>query len=115
MHFDLKKPCANCPFRSDIPAYLTKGRVQQIVIALERATFACHKTTVDSDDDDSSERVVIDDSQHCAGALIMLQRTRTYSRPAEIAEVLGLYDPSELEIESPVFNTFEEMIEAQDR
>jgi hypothetical protein len=116
MHFDLKKPCDNCPFRSDIRPYLTKARVQQIVIALERATFACHKTTVDSEDEDGcSERVVTDDSQHCAGALIMLERTRTCSRPAAMAEVLGLYDPTELHIDSPVYDTFEAMIEAQER
>jgi hypothetical protein len=115
MHFDLKKPCSNCPFRNDIPAYLTQGRVAEIDSVMDRGWFACHKTTVDSDDDDSGDRVTTDESQHCAGALILMEKSGRKSQVMQIAERLDVYSPDELAMEAPVFGSFEEMIEAQPR
>lgn len=53
MKFDLKRPCKDCPFRSDIPGYLTKARAREIIDGITRgqATFSCHKTNDFSDGD----------------------------------------------------------------
>ena len=111
MNYDLKKPCANCPFRTDIAPYLTKGRVREIDQALVRGTFACHKTTgVEKDGEitvDSSEM------QHCAGALILLEKTGRSSQMMRIVERLGGYDRTKLDMEAPVFGSFSEMVRAQ--
>jgi len=114
MKFDLVRPCAHCPFRSDIKPYLRAGRVEDIERSLERSTFACHETTVESDDDDGS-RVETDESKHCAGALILMEKSGKSSQMMRIAERLLLYDARKLDMESPVFNDFEAMIDAQSR
>jgi hypothetical protein len=48
MRFDLKSPCANCPFRKEGAIDLQPGRVAGIVADLRKndmQTFPCHKTT----------------------------------------------------------------------
>jgi hypothetical protein len=114
MRFDMKTPCTNCPFRSDVPAYLRKSRVREIENALVRRTFACHKTTVDHEDEDGNcDRIVVQESQHCAGALILLEKTECQSDSMQFAERLGIYTPDGLDLAAPVYNSFDEMIEAQ--
>ncbi len=48
MRFDLKRPCANCPFRPDGEAIeLRPGRLESIVAELradDHVVFQCHKT-----------------------------------------------------------------------
>ena len=72
VNFNLKRPCANCPFRTDIRPFLRRDQAQQIADSLldQQQTFACHKT-VDYSEDPAGR--VPDDAQHCAGALIMLE------------------------------------------
>jgi len=107
-------PCDNCPFRSDIPAYLTPERVIDIGKALVRGEFPCHKTTVPCEDDDGGcDMMETPDSQHCAGALIMLEKMERPSQMMRICERLGLYDRRKLNMEAPVYGDFEEMAAAQ--
>ena len=114
MCFNLVRPCAHCPFRNDIPAYLTQDRVREIEESLDQGTFSCHETTVDVEDDDGcSDRVSDENSQHCAGALILLTKMGQSSNMMRVGYRLGLYDPRALDMSSPVYTSFDEMVAAQ--
>lgn len=113
MNFNLKKPCSNCPFRNDDKGIrLTEDRAQEISYGIthQQGTFACHKTTV-SDEDGGllSER----DSEHCAGALIMLEKMNQPNQMMRISERFGAYDRTKLDMNSPVFEDTEEFIYSQ--
>lgn len=112
MKYDLRKPCPHCPFRNDIKPYLTAERVQDIQDGLVRGDFACHETTVF--DDDADDTVVTENSQHCAGALILKEKLGESSQLMRIAERLGMHDHRKLDMTSPVFDCFEDMIDAQE-
>lgn len=111
MEYKLKRPCDNCPFRSDIPAYLTPARVVEIQRSLIRGEFSCHKTN--DFDDESGDAIETDRTQHCAGALILMEKLGQSSQMMRICERIGLYDHTQLEMDAPVFDSFEKMIEAQ--
>ena len=108
MKFELTKPCNNCPFRYDVEhqyGWLGEERAEEIIDSLERGeTFPCHKTTVDDEDSKWSERVATADSQHCAGALILLEHLEQPNQMMRIAERLKLYDRTKLKMDSPVFD-----------
>jgi len=106
MKFELTKPCANCPFRKDKPFHLCPARAEEIVDSLTRKgqTFPCHKTTEATG---KTEK----DHQHCAGALIMLEKTETRNQMVLIAERLGMYSRKKLDMESPVYETPQEFIQ----
>lgn len=92
MHFDLKKPCSNCPFLKKAGVRLTPARVRQVAenaLSPHGGTFSCHKTTTE---DDNGHRVESKDSRHCAGALIFAERNGNATQMMRIAERLGLYD-----------------------
>lgn len=117
--FDMTKPCANCPFRTDIPSYLRAARISNLEGSLVHhgASFTCHKTTVadeEEDEDGSSSMRDGPNAQHCAGALILLEKIGEPNQMMRIAERLGEYDPSKLDMDAPVFNSFEQMRRAQD-
>ena len=109
MKYDLKKPCDKCPFRSDIDGYLNPDRVYEF----EGVEFACHKTTVSDEDSEDSEMITTPESQHCAGSLIIHENQETPHQMMRICERLGMYDRSKLDLSSPVFESFDEMSEAQ--
>lgn len=113
MKFDLIRPCKDCPFRSDRPAYLSADSVESICTAMieEQRTFSCHKTNVPSED--GIEMLETKDSQHCAGALIFLERLEQPNQMMRWMERLGAYDRTKLDMDSPVFETMEDMMEAQ--
>jgi hypothetical protein len=112
--FELTKPCANCPFRTDVPAYLRGDRIRQIRDDLEETTFNCHKTVQHTDEDEESGHYVLKGSEsHCAGALILLEKLNKPSQMMRIAERLRLYDRTKLDMLAPVYDSFEEMIAAQ--
>lgn len=110
MHFDLKKPCANCPFRTDIVFPLERERVEEIIHSISRQdqTFACHKTT--RHDPDTGEHVHSKTEQHCAGALIFLERADNPNQMMRISERLGLYDRTKLQMDAPVFIDGDDML-----
>lgn len=113
MKFDLRRPCAECPFRNDRPGYLTEERAEEIADAVTSSrgsTFTCHKTTIP---DPASDGEMMDgpNAQHCAGALILAEKGGTVGQMVRIAERLGLYDASKLDMDAPIFEDAEEMIE----
>lgn len=114
MLFTLRKPCKNCPFRTDITFHLTVERAEEIAHAVTDGdqTFACHKTTIDVEDDEGeSEMVAGDTTQHCGGVLIMLEKMEQPNQMMRIAERIGLYDRTKLDMDAPVFEDTDEFIE----
>lgn len=109
--YGMTTPCPQCPFRCDIPAYLNKARVREIERSLDRGTFPCHKTT--THDDETGEAVHSSDEVHCAGALILMEKEGRASQMMRIAERLGMYDASKLDMDAPVFDSFDDMAAAQ--
>lgn len=107
MNYTATAPCANCPFRSDRPFPLVRGRVRQIQGSLIRSEFACHKTT--ETNDETGDTFDTENSVHCAGALILLEKIRRPSQMMRICERIGLYDPSKLQMDAPVYDSWEEM------
>lgn len=109
MHYNLTKPCNNCPFRSDKLFYLHPERVEEI--AFGDGPFMCHKTVNYPDDDEGQ---VTDKSEHCAGLLIMLEHMEQPSQIMRIAERLGMYDRHKLDMGAPVYEHVDDYIEQLD-
>lgn len=115
MKYDLRKPCLGCPFRTDVEPYLAAERAEEIIEAITRRqqTFACHKhTRFDEDEEGESVNVPHSDDQHCAGALILLERMEMPNQMMRISERLGLYDRTKLHMDAPVYEDADEMLEA---
>lgn len=103
MKFNLKQPCKDCPFIRTGTMFqsLSPGRMEGIVhsITEKGQTFPCHKTINYGERDTLNE-------QHCAGALLYVERlneTKGYqtNQMLRIAERLGLYDHSILNMDYP--------------
>lgn len=108
--FNLKTPCKNCPFRTDCPqGWLGTRRAAQIANALESDQFfPCHETT---DSDDEGSACVVQKTQACAGATVLLEKLNLPNQMMRICEGLGDYDPKKMDMEAPVFGDFDEFIE----
>lgn len=109
--FSMKKPCNNCPFRTDDKAiHLRVGRIEGIAEDLEsndRAVFPCHKTNLLSDDDTN---------QHCYEAMKYLANTGNESVPMRLAAAFGMLDMKELrDSEQPIAKNIGELTAAQKR
>lgn len=100
--FRLKKVCADCPFRSDVPFHgLSADRIEEIAGSLrDGEVFHCHKT-LDYDRADETGQgegtPVVESSQMCAGALATMEKGGEVSQVVRVAERLGLYDPEEFD------------------
>lgn len=74
MQFDLRRPCAGCPFRTDcLPGWLGEKPAARIAESITEgdAPFVCHKTI---ERNALGERLEGPHEQHCAGALLVLDR-----------------------------------------
>jgi len=112
MNFTLTAPCGNCPFRTDcLDGWLGEDRAEEIAMAITQGdkTFSCHKTN-DFDEDENGE-TIINENDHCAGALIMLEKMDQPNQMMRIAERLNMYDRFKLKMDSPVFEDIEEFID----
>jgi hypothetical protein len=107
--YDLKNPCDNCPFRKDVSPYIRPARAEEIADALlsGRMTFSCHKTTTEKGRSNHHPK-----AQHCAGALIVLEKMGKSHQMMRIAERLGFYNYKELDMQAPVYDDLEEFIDA---
>lgn len=111
-YYGMVRPCPKCPFRRDIPGYLRPERVDELEMNLVRSDFSCHLTTVEDPDDDDGGNMEGPDSRHCAGALIILEKLQQPSQMMRIAERLGIYDASKLDMTAPVYENFDAMRDA---
>lgn len=76
LHWDLKKPCADCPFTKSAKYHGgVCSSLPEYVNSIEAGRFAhtCHKTDVTEECDGPPDRH--GPPQHCAGALMMLLKT----------------------------------------
>lgn len=117
---DLVRPCAHCPFRTDIPPFLRAARIYEIAAQLPNGYFVCHET-IDYDqepeegaDGEEPEAALTEKSEHCAGALILLEKLEQPSQLMRIYERLNAYDATKLDMSAPVYDSFEQMAEAQE-
>ena len=88
---------------------LRPGRVREIINCLIRDhTFVCHETLTETGHETSK-------SQHCAGALILLERHDKPNQMMRISERLGGYNAAALDMAAPVFKSFGAMLAAAER
>lgn len=106
MKFEMTTPCSECPFRTDIRGYLRPGRSKEIISALlSGQTFSCHKTNEYLD----GEVIETHITQHCAGALIFLEKNERPNQMMRWMERIGMYDRDKLDMEAPVVASYREM------
>lgn len=120
--YSMTKPCPGCPFTTgpDAVHFLGRRRAEEIRDALLNGqTFSCHKTTGGSwvEDEDGHECYVPSrDEEHCAGAMILLERIERPNQMMRIAERIGLYDMTKLDMDYPtMMEDFDEFVEVQSR
>lgn len=106
MLLQLKRPCSECPFKNDIAhqrGWLGKRRAETLIKDLyERdRSFVCHKT------------IGLDyaKQQHCAGAMILLEREERANQIMRIGERTGFYDRNKLVMNGPVFDNPQQFID----
>jgi len=95
--FNLKAPCANCPFRKDEGAIdLAPGRLEQIIKDIENEeVFFCHKYLSGEETLDESGDIIAYKSgkgdQCCAGAIIYIEKKYGEQRCSalQVAKRLG--------------------------
>ncbi len=109
MKYDLKTPCDLCPFRNDEKRLFVDP---QRLVGMAAGEFACHKTA--KLNGETSEYEPTERSQHCAGALIFLEKMEQPHQMMRICERLGFYDASKLDMDAPVFGSLEEVEEASE-
>jgi hypothetical protein len=103
MSYGLVTPCANCPFRTDVRPFITAARVREILST--DGDFPCHKTVTFDEDDEDGGTINTGKEQMCAGFLILLEHEQCPNQMMRIAERLGLYDPSKLRMDAPVYKS----------
>lgn len=103
MKFNLRTPCPQCPFLKS-QGYLRPERAREIASVTLKGdkTFTCHKT-------------LHTQHQHCAGALVMSEKAGRPNAMHQIAERLGLYDPSRIDMEAPIYASIEEIAKGHGR
>ena len=109
MEMNMTSPCKTCPFRTDVTPFLNAERVEEITNALlNDRSFSCHSSN-EFDDDGK----VTKEAEHCAGAVIFLEKQGRCNQWMRWMERLGMYDHTKMKMDSPVFDCAEDMIEAQ--
>lgn len=101
MNYDLKRPCKECPFVCGTGTNVTlePGRLEDIKNKLKSdSTFTCHKTL----------EMPKANQQHCAGALIYLEKIEQPNNMMRIMERLGGYDHTKLDMTADIDMTSDE-------
>lgn len=125
MRFNMVRPCPHCPFRSDNPPFLHKERAKEIAQAFKEGNwFACHQTTVYREDEETGDGDMecTDSSEHCAGAMILLEKIGWPSQAMQLSERLGnlgclgddFYRPERLEMTAPVYDSLETFVQVHE-
>lgn len=106
--YGLVRPCPKCPFRTDVPPYLRPERVAGIAMDVQNGSeFYCHQTTVPDEDDESGASMTRGEkTQVCAGSLILMEKAESPNQMMRIAERIGVYDPSRLDMDAPVHDSW---------
>jgi hypothetical protein len=94
MNYTKTTPCSDCPFLVGTEHAFTNQRLRDFA----SGPFPCHKTADVQDGSFTATKK----SVHCAGALIYQEKRNTPSQMTRIAERLGMYDRTHLNMESPI-------------
>lgn len=105
MLYTLKSPCQCCPFRTDIKFPLNRAKDIADGLLNDRP-FACHNTTTTK-----GRSVKHKDAQHCAGALIVLEKMNKPHQAMLLGMILNKYNNRDLKLDSPVYDTLDEFVE----
>ncbi len=113
MRFDLRSPCDDCPFRTNAPMH--EGIIAELTSKIDSLlddglVHSCHKTDPRADCEAHKRAPKGSPVQHCAGALIMMEKMGRRQIAAVFAEIKGIYDPKRLNMEAPVFSSPKEML-----
>lgn len=92
MKFDMTSPCSECPFLKSMKRGFTVQRLREFA----SGAFPCHKTA--QMDDEEGQYEATPNSQHCAGALIFLEKRGQSSNFMRVMERLGFYDYEKLDM-----------------
>ena len=121
MRFDLTEPCENCPFRSDDNRirFGDRERAEEIEEAAYRKGFPCHVSAKYEEDEESGDGGYVfgEDTQHCAGYILMELRDGGHSgwpgigNDEELAERLA----TKMNWNAPVFQNADEFLAANTR
>lgn len=89
MNYNVKKPCANCPFLKGKGAVrLREERAHEIggmMLSPSGGDFVCHKTTHRPNESQS----------HCAGAIAFALKNGNMTQMMRISQRLRMFDPEE--------------------
>jgi hypothetical protein len=107
--FDLKRPCANCPFRIG-QGRLFRMEPGRLAGIFQGPAFQCHKTLLY--DDDGEGVVNGPKAQQCAGLMAILHREGQASQIMQVAERFGRLDPATLDPEGEAYASIAEAMAA---
>jgi hypothetical protein len=94
MKYTMREPCDACPFLKG------SGFTWRSLVEHASGEFACHKQCELNEDDEYVPRNK--KTQHCAGALIFLEKQDAPHQMMRIAERIGGYDSTKLTMDAPV-------------
>jgi hypothetical protein len=106
MNYSMTKPCDACPYLKG------SGFTWASLVRHATGEFACHKTCDLSGEGCYKPK---DKSLHCAGALIFLEKRGKPHQMMRIAERVGMYDRTKLDMEAPVVSSPREAAPPQGR
>lgn len=121
MRFDLKRPCKNCPFRSDETGirFACRERAEDIEESAYRSGFPCHLSAdliEDSPLDEMNGYVFGEETQYCAGHIIFELKSGMglpwpgIDNDDELADRLS----AQVDFDAPVFETVEDFVNASE-
>ncbi len=124
MQFSCTTPCGNCPFRTDSLPYSSAEALEVMRSKIDDIGFICHKSVKRFTKEEEtfvlnqkdglgiSGTLMQDFHVACSGAMILLMKER--GRVHDVA-IRNYFDPQTLDMDAPVFNSFDEMINHHDR
>lgn len=94
MKYTMTTPCKECPFLKG------SGFTYRSLMAHASGEFACHKACELSED--GVYEAKSQDTPHCAGALIFMEKQGKPTQMMRICERIGMYDYTKLDMNANV-------------
>lgn len=95
MNYNLTTPCGECPFLNKMKRGFSEERLNEFA----SGNFGCHKKCDLGEEGNFEPK---EDTPHCAGALIYLEKRNKPHQMMRIAERLGMYDRTKLNMDADV-------------
>ena len=110
LHYDLRRPCFDCPFRRDVPKHegfaATLPDLYLAIFMQGTKGHTCHMT--DPMSDSRAGQTYDGPLQHCAGALLIMRR-ESIKPPSSVSRAIadGRFDFDQLEDAGVVYGSLE--------